>query len=121
MRGTWCIIKQKDSPDDIMQRCAPSTPDAVTMMPHAMDSKGDHCRVISVTSTGASHWRVTLVAATDSVALGRSGATAKSWCSGNSAPLLYQSRSRTPERARSEIPRCTGSAKGQGLDTETRR
>jgi len=60
MLGTWCT-QPDDAQGTPMKRCAPGAPDAISMTPHAMDSEGDRCRVVSVKTLEAARWLVSHV------------------------------------------------------------
>lgn len=60
MLGTWCT-QPVDAQGTPMKRCAPGAPDAISMTPHAMDSEGDRCRVVSVKTLEAARWLVSHV------------------------------------------------------------
>jgi hypothetical protein len=60
MLGTWCT-QEDDEKGTPMKRCAPGAPQVITMRPHAMDTEGGRCRVVSVKTLEAARWVVGVV------------------------------------------------------------
>jgi hypothetical protein len=58
MLGTWCAQPEDAKKNMPMKRCAPRSPNAVRMTPHAWVMKDDHCRIVSVTTESATRWVV---------------------------------------------------------------